>query len=128
MWLFCKTFVNCQTQGVTWAILLLYFYLNAHSQRFQVYNLFLSIFFDLVHVNNQLAQTYLTENLFFNCTLKKQKNLRSELYQSKWVKINSSWVIFIFRFMCAAANASELLCMAHLVNNERFLYHSNLPF
>ena len=30
--------------------------------------------------------------------------------------------------MCVAANASELFCMAHLANNERFLHHSNLSF
>ena len=52
-------------------------------------------------------------------------------YQSESVKFNSSWVIFIFfffYFMCAPANAFELLCMVHLANNERFLYHSNLSF
>ena len=33
-----------------------------------------------------------------------------------------------FHFMCAAANASELFCMAHLANNERFLHQSDHPF
>ena len=33
-----------------------------------------------------------------------------------------------FHFMCAAPNASELFCMAHLANNKRFLYHSYLSF
>ena len=50
------------------------------------------------------------------------------LYQSEWVKINSIWVILIFHFMCVAANASELFCMAYLANIERFLYHSSLSF
>ena len=31
-------------------------------------------------------------------------------------------------FECVAANASELFCMAHLANNERFLCYSNLSF
>ena len=35
-------------------------------------------------------------------------------YQSDWVKINSSWVILVFHFMCVAANAFELFCMAYL--------------
>ena len=30
--------------------------------------------------------------------------------------------------MCTAASVSELFCMAHLANNERFLYHSKLSF
>ena len=34
---------------------------------------------------------------------------------------------FIY-FMYVAANASELFCMAHLANIERFLYHSKLSF
>ena len=33
-----------------------------------------------------------------------------------------------FNFMCVAANASELFCMAHLANIQRFLYQSNLSF
>ena len=33
-----------------------------------------------------------------------------------------------FHFMCVAANASELLCMAHLANIEHFLFYSNLSF
>ena len=37
-------------------------------------------------------------------------------------------LFLLFRFMCAAANASELFHMAHLTNIERFLYHSNLSF
>ena len=43
-------------------------------------------------------------------------------YQSEGVKVNSSWHIFIFHVMCAAANASELFCMAHLENNESFSF------
>ena len=29
-----------------------------------------------------------------------------------------------FHFICVAANASELSCIDHLANIERFLYHS----
>ena len=52
----------------------------------------------------------------------------SAFYQNEWVEINSSWVIFIFHFVYIAANVSELFCMAHLPNNERFLSHSNFSF
>ena len=41
-------------------------------------------------------------------------------YQSKWAKINWSWVILDFYFMCVAANACELFCMAHSANIEQF--------
>ena len=42
-----------------------------------------------------------------------ENNSTSEVafYQSEWVKINSSWVIIVFLFMCVAANAFELFCM-----------------
>ena len=50
------------------------------------------------------------------------------IYQIEWDKINSSWAILVFHFMCVVANASELFCMAHFANTERFLYHSNLSF
>ena len=32
----------------------------------------------------------------------------------------------LFHFMCVAANTSELFCVAHLANIERFLYHYNV--
>ena len=36
---------------------------------------------------------------------------------------------FSFLYLIRAADkASELFCMDHLANNERFLYHSNLSF
>ena len=50
-------------------------------------------------------------------------------YQREWDKINSSWVILVFfYFMCVAATASELFCIAHLANIECFLYHSKFSF
>ena len=49
-------------------------------------------------------------------------------YQSQSVKIIQAELFSFFHFVCAAANSSELFCMAHLANNERFLYHSNLSF
>ena len=33
-----------------------------------------------------------------------------------------------FHFMCVAANASELFCMAHLTNIECFLYFLTFDF
>ena len=36
--------------------------------------------------------------------------------------------VVLFHFMCIAANAFELFFMAHLGNNERFFYHSNISF
>ena len=44
------------------------------------------------------------------------------------LKLTQVELFSFFHFMCAAANASELFCMAHLANNKRFLYHSNLSF
>ena len=35
-------------------------------------------------------------------------------------------LLSFFHFMRVAANAYELLCMAHLSNSERFLYHFKL--
>ena len=50
-------------------------------------------------------------------------------YQSELVKINSSWVIFIFSlYVCIVANASKLFCMAPLANIERLLYNYNPSF
>ena len=51
----------------------------------------------------------------------------SAFYQSEWVIINSSWIILVY-FMCVAANASKLFCMAHLANIKLFLCHSNLSY
>ena len=41
------------------------------------------------------------------------------------MKIQVELFLF-FHFMCVAAIASELFCMAYLANIERFLYHSNV--
>ena len=50
-------------------------------------------------------------------------------YQSKYVKIIAQdEILKFFHFMYIVANASELFCMAHLANIERFLYHSKLSF
>ena len=43
-------------------------------------------------------------------------------------KLTQVELFSLFHFMCVAVNVSELFCMAHLANNERFLYHSNLSF
>ena len=37
-------------------------------------------------------------------------------------------LLLTFYFVCVAANASELFCMAHLANIERLLCHSNNLF
>ena len=44
------------------------------------------------------------------------------------LKLTQVELFSFFQFMYVAANASELFCVAHLVNIERFLYHSNLSF
>ena len=54
-----------------------------------------------------------------------------QLMKLHFMKVNElklTRVILVLHFMCIAANASELLCMAHSVNIERFLYHFNLSF
>ena len=50
-----------------------------------------------------------------------------------FVKVNELKIFQVelfsfFHFNSAAAYESELFCMAHLANIERFLYHSNLSF
>ena len=44
------------------------------------------------------------------------------------LKLTQAEFFSFFHVMCAAANASELFCMANLANNERFLYDSKLSF
>ena len=57
----------------------------------------------------------------------------TQLEKVHFIKVNGLKLaqieLFLFlHCMCATANTSELFCMAHLANNERFLYHSNLSF
>ena len=42
------------------------------------------------------------------------------------LKLSQVELLSFFHFMSAAANASQLFCVAHLANNERFLYHFKL--
>ena len=44
------------------------------------------------------------------------------------IKLTQVELFLFFQFMCVAANASELFCMAYSVNVDRFLYHFNLSF
>ena len=44
------------------------------------------------------------------------------------LKLSQIKLFYFLHFMCVAANASELFCIAHLADIERFLCHSNLPF
>ena len=44
------------------------------------------------------------------------------------LKLTQVELFSFFHFMRVAANASELLCMAHLASNARFLYPSNPSF
>ena len=37
------------------------------------------------------------------------------------LKLTQVELFLFFHFMCAAVNASELFCIAHLANTERFL-------
>ena len=64
--------------------------------------------------------------------LKKRLKI-TQFDKARFVKVNELKLtqigLFLFlHFMCVAANGSELFCMAHLANIERFLYHSNLSF
>ena len=75
------------------------------------------------------ARTYMYEFAHLKNKIENYSTSEGALYQSEWVKINSSWIFFIFfLFMCVAANASELFCMARLANIKSFLYYSNLSF
>ena len=42
------------------------------------------------------------------------------------LKLTEVAILSFFQFLRVAANASELFCVAHSENIERFLYHSNL--
>ena len=44
------------------------------------------------------------------------------------LKLSQNELFSFFPFKCVAVNASELFDMAHLADNERFLYNSNLLF
>ena len=76
---------------------------------------FLNVTFNL---ENSLLKFYA---LF---TLKKTRLKITQLEKVRFIKVNELELTqgdFFFHFMCVAANASELSCMAHLANTERFL-------
>ena len=57
----------------------------------------------------------------------------THLKKVRFIKVNDLKIteVELFKFfhlMRVAANASKLFCLAHLANNVRFLYHSNLSF
>ena len=57
----------------------------------------------------------------------------TQLEKARFIKVNELKLtevelLLFSHFMCVAAIASELFCMAHLANNELFLYHSNFSF
>ena len=65
--------------------------------------------------------------------LKKQRLQITHLEKMRFIKVTELKLFQVelfsfFAFMCVAANASELFCMAHLTNIQRFLYHFNLSF
>ena len=62
--------------------------------------------------------------------LKKQRLKITQHEKVRFIKVNELKLTQVelfqfFHFTGVAANASELFCMAHLANNERFLYHSS---
>ena len=65
--------------------------------------------------------------------LKKQRLKVTQLEKVRFIKVNELKLtqvelFLFFHFICVAANASELFCMAHSANIELFLYHSNFSF
>ena len=73
------------------------------------------------------------DSYFVWFTLKKIRLKETQIEKMHFMKVNllklSQVELFlVFHFACAAANASELFCMAHLANKERFLYHSIISF
>ena len=57
----------------------------------------------------------------------------TQLEKARFIKVNKLKstqieLFYFFYFMCVAANASELFCVAYLANIERFLYDSILSF
>ena len=50
----------------------------------------------------------------------------------RFIKVNELKLtqveLFLFiHFLCVAADISQLFCVAHLANNERFLYQTKFP-
>ena len=81
--------------------------------------------------HSKIVSTYCIQREFFTLLEKKiENNSASEgaFYQSEWAKLTQVVLFYFFHFMCVAANASGLLYMSYLANNEHFLYHSNLSF
>ena len=63
-------------------------------------------------------------------TLKNQRLEITQLEKAHFIKVNELKLtevelFYFLHFICVAANASELFCMAHLANIE---YHPNLSF
>ena len=57
----------------------------------------------------------------------------TQLEKVRFIKVNELEIIqvelfWFFPFMCVAVHASELFCIAHTANTERFLYHSDSSF
>ena len=67
--------------------------------------------------------------LFLISTRLKKKIEKKSIWEGAFYQIEFKLSYFhFFRFMRAAASESELFCLAHLANNECFLYHLNLSF
>ena len=65
--------------------------------------------------------------------LENQRLKVTQLEKARFMKVNEIKLCQIelfqfFQFMCVAANAYELFCMAYLANIERFLYHYKFSF
>ena len=70
---------------------------------------------------------------FDSYSLKKQTLKTTQLEKVRFIKVSELnltqvEILSFFHFMCVAAKTTELFCMVHLANIERFLCHSILSF
>ena len=64
----------------------------------------------------------------YKTTLKIAQLEKLRFINANEMKLTQVELFLFFYFMYGAANASELFCIAHLANIERFLCHSSLSF
>ena len=87
----------------------------------------------IFYIENEFWNLLFQSEILYISTLKKRRLKITQFENVRFIKVNELKltqveIFTFFHFMCAAANESELFCMAHLAVNERFLCHSKLSF
>ena len=82
----------------------------------------------LLFINLVLKIKFVNHTRLKKTKLKVTQLEKVHFIKVKELKLTQVKLFYFFPFMCVAANASELFCMAHSANIERFLYHCNISF